>query len=76
METKTIDFNALPDDAHLREAHIVTKPGRPGVLPVSSATWWRWVKAGKAPKPVKLGEKVTAWRVGDLRAWMQSRAAA
>lgn len=69
-------FDALPDTAFVREDPIVTKRGRPGIVPVSSATWRRWVKDGKAPKPVKLSERVTVWRVGDVREWLQSHAAA
>jgi len=33
----------------------------------SPATAWRWVKAGRIPAPVKISDRVTAWRVGDLR---------
>lgn len=41
----------------------------------SPATAWRWVKAGKIPAPVKLSDRVTAWRVGDLRASLAQLAA-
>jgi predicted DNA-binding transcriptional regulator AlpA len=34
------------------------------------------VKAGEFPKPIKLSERVTAWKVEDVRAWMQARNAA
>ena len=37
------------------------------VYPVSKSTWWAMVKAGKAPQPVKLGPRTTAWRVQDIR---------
>jgi len=37
------------------------------VYPVSASTWWRGVKSGKYPKPVKLGERTTAWRAEDIR---------
>ena len=36
------------------------------IFPVSSATWWRGVKDGSFPKPVKLTERTTAWRVEDI----------
>jgi prophage regulatory protein len=26
-----------------------------------------WVKDGRFPKPVKLGPRITAWRVEDIR---------
>ena len=44
------------------------RPASPGLIPVSHATWWRGIKEGRFPKPVKLGARVTAWRVEDIRA--------
>lgn len=60
----------LPATGYIRQAKLI-----PTIIPVSSATWWRWVKSGKAPKPVKLGERVTAWRCEDVRAWLDAQAA-
>jgi len=37
--------------------------------PVSPATLWRQIQAGKFPKPLKLSIGVTAWRLTDLEAW-------
>jgi predicted DNA-binding transcriptional regulator AlpA len=45
-------------------------------LPFSGATLWRKVNAGEFPRPIKLSERVTAWRVEDVREWIQARAAA
>jgi prophage regulatory protein len=39
----------------------------------SGPTLWRKVKAGTFPKPVKLGEKMTAWRYEDIEAWMEAQ---
>ena len=39
-----------------------------GPIPVSKSTWWAGVKSGRFPKPVKLGPRITAWRVDDIRA--------
>jgi len=33
-------------------------------------TWWRWVAEGKAPKSVKLGDRITCWRESDVRAFL------
>jgi len=38
-----------------------------GPIPVSRSTWWAGVKSGRYPKPVKLGPRITAWRVEDIR---------
>ena len=72
-------FDALPDGAFIREAQLVQSPkhpNRPAPLPFSAPTLWRKVKAGTFPKPVKLSERVTAWKVGDIRAWMAAQATA
>ncbi len=61
----------LPVTGFVRQSQLI-----PSVVPFSSATLWRKVKAGEFPRPVKLSERVTAWRVEDVRAWMLSRAAA
>lgn len=71
-----VNFDALPDSAYLREAQLVPsskRPGVPAVLPFSPPTLWRKVRAGTFPKPVKLSERVTAWRVGDVRAWLAAQ---
>jgi prophage regulatory protein len=37
------------------------------LIPVSRSTWWEGVKSGRFPKPVKLGPRITVWRVEDIR---------
>lgn len=37
------------------------------IIPISKSTWWAGVKSGRYPKPIKLGERMTAWRVEDIR---------
>lgn len=50
---------------------IVLIPGKTvgaPLLPISRTTFWRWVKEGKAPQPVKLG-RMTMWEkqpIGEL----------
>ena len=72
-------FDALPDSAFIRESQLVQSPKRPETpapLPFSAPTLWRKVKAGTFPAPVKLSERVTAWNVGTVRAWMTAQATA
>jgi prophage regulatory protein len=38
-----------------------------GPIPVSKSSWWQGIKDGRYPKPVKLGPRITAWRVEDIR---------
>jgi predicted DNA-binding transcriptional regulator AlpA len=42
--------------------------------PVSKSTWWAGVKDGRFPQPLKLGARVTVWRVEDIRVLIQNRA--
>ena len=72
-------FDHLPDSALVRESQLVQSPKRPhgtAPLPFSAATLWRMSRAGTFPKPVRLSAKVTAWRVGDVRSWLATQAAA
>ena len=72
------NFDALPDSAFIRESQLVQSPKRPDTpapLPFSAPTLWRKVKAGTFPAPVKLSERVTAWTVGSVRAWIASHCA-
>ncbi len=72
-------FDALPDSAFIRESQLVQSPKRPNTpapLPFSAPTLWRKVKAGTFPKPSKLSERVTAWNVGAVRAWIAAQSQA
>jgi predicted DNA-binding transcriptional regulator AlpA len=69
-------FDALPDSAFIRESQLVQSPKRPETpapLPFSAPTLWRKVKAGTFPAPHKLSQRVTAWQVGTVRAWMTAQ---
>ena len=46
-----------------------------GMFPISKATWWAGVKAGRYPQPVKLGPRITAWRLRDLLKMLEHGAA-
>lgn len=71
---------ALSNSGFLRIWQIVgdskaTPPIAP-LIPVGKSTWWQGVKLGKFPKPVKLGERTTAWRVSDIQKLIESMGAA
>ena len=74
QKPKPSAFDALPDSAFVRESQLVYSPKRPefpAPLPFSAATLWRKVADGTFPKPVKLSVRVTAWRVADVRSFLQ-----
>jgi len=57
--------NPWPVTGFLRLSSILAPNGP---LPISRSTWWAGVASGRYPKPAKLGPRITAWRVHDLRA--------
>ena len=70
MEHHSIStFDDLPDSGYVRQAQLV-----PTVVPFSPATLWRKCAKGQFPKPIKLSDRVTAWRVGDVRAYLRNAA--
>lgn len=64
-------MHTLPETGYLRLTHIIgnrkADPPVPPIIPVSKSTWWDGVKSGRFPAPVKLGPRITAWRVEDIR---------
>ena len=71
-------FDALPNSAFIREAQLVQSPKRPDTpapLPFSAPTLWRKVREGTFCRPYRLSNRVTAWKVGEVRAWMATQEA-
>jgi predicted DNA-binding transcriptional regulator AlpA len=74
-------MHQLPETGYLRLTQIVGKPATktnlavPALIPISRSTWWAGVRTGRFPKPVKLGERITAWKVEDIRALIEQVAA-
>ena len=70
----------LPETGYLRLRQIIgdskSTPPLVAIFPVSKSTWWAGIKSGRYPKSVKLGERITAWRVEDIRALLQQQSAA
>jgi predicted DNA-binding transcriptional regulator AlpA len=65
----------LPNTGFVRQSQLIgdRKKGVAGIIPFSHATLWRKVKENQFPAPVKLSTNVTAWRVEDVRKWIESR---
>jgi prophage regulatory protein len=68
-ETKFQAFKfCLPESGFIRLKNIIAPYGP---IPVSKSTWWAGVKSKRFPQPIKLGPKITAWRVEDIRALIE-----
>ena len=68
---------SLPVTGYLRLPQIIGKPAVgstpaiPALIPVSKSTWWAGVRSGRYPPSLKLGERITAWKVEDIRALIE-----
>ena len=51
----------LPDKAAFVRLYTILQ-----ILPISRSTWLTGIKSGHFPKPVRLGKRITAWRVEDI----------
>ena len=58
--------NTLPETGYLRLPDVLR------LIPVGKTTWWDGIKSGRFPKGVKIGSRVTAWRVEDIRGLISS----
>ena len=41
------------------------------LVPISKSAWWEGCKAGRFPKPIKLGPRTTAWKAEDIAALVE-----
>ncbi len=60
-------YPLLPETGFIRLANILR------IIPIGKTTWWAGVKSGRFPEAIKLGERITAWRVEDIRELIESR---
>ena len=56
---------SLPTEGFVRIKTVLA------VYPISRAAWWAGIKAGRYPKPVKLGPNTTAWKASEIRALIE-----
>jgi prophage regulatory protein len=45
------------------------------MLGISKSTLYRSIASGNFPKPFKLGERLNAWRVETIEAWLNAQSA-
>jgi len=57
----------MPRFYRLKEIIGDRKKGISPIIPVSRASWYAGIKAGKYPKPIKLSKRTVAWREDDIK---------
>lgn len=63
-------LDTLADDAFVRQRQLL----KTKTIPFSASTLWRMVRRGTFPEPVKISDKITAWRMKDIRSWQRNPA--
>jgi len=59
-------MQGIPETGFLRLPQVLS------VIPLGKTCWWKGVKSGRFPKPVKLSARCTAWRVEDIHALIKT----
>ena len=52
----------------LRIWHILGTKERPGLFPISKASWYAGIADGRYPKPVQIGKRAVAWNSAEINA--------
>lgn len=58
---KAHEARGLPAEGFVRIARVLE------AVPVSKSAWYRGIRLGLYPAPVKIGPRMSAWRVEDIR---------
>lgn len=61
MKINTVRAGALPETGFLRLPQVLA------VFPISRSSWYAGVKTGRFPAPHRLGPRMSAWRVEDIK---------
>src|SRR5262245_18720260 len=59
---------ALPDE----DMALIRLPLVLSLFPVGKSSWWNGIAEGRYPKPIRLGKRAVAWRVGDVKKLLSS----
>ena len=73
-EAPLVDPNAL-----FRLSDVIGQPSpetgkrTDAIVPVSSATIYRWIERGQFPAPIRLGANIVVWRGSALNEWIAAK---
>ena len=62
------------EDRLLRIEDIIGDPesGKEPLIPVKRSTWWKGVRDGVFPQPLKILPQITVWKAEDILEYIQS----
>lgn len=59
-------MSQFPPGAMVRASQVYSKPGRPGLLPISQSTFYDWLATGRVPQGKRIGNRTVVWPVDAL----------
>lgn len=59
----------------LVDERLIREPERKSITGVSRAHWHRLEASGKAPRRIEISDRIVAWRLSEVMAWVHARAA-
>jgi predicted DNA-binding transcriptional regulator AlpA len=62
---------AAAQTSYISPQGLLRLPAVLKLYPVGRTTWWNGVKSGKFPSPVRLGERLVAWKAADILALVE-----
>jgi prophage regulatory protein len=57
------------EERFLRLPEVVRRVG------ISKSSVWLWIRQGRFPEPIRVGPRVTCWRLTEIDAWIEAKAA-
>lgn len=70
MSSKKMTLSTSGSDSLIHQ-ELLTASQVASLIGVGKRSWWRYVAAGRAPKPVQIGGSVR-WRLAELNAWIEA----
>lgn len=62
-----------PEEQFVRGNRLISIDAVLSVVPTTRQTLYRWMEAGKFPKPIKLGDSKIGFRESEVIAWLNAR---
>ena len=59
--------------SNLPETGFIRLPTVQKITGTAVSTIWLWVKKGLFPKPHKIGPNTTAWKIEEVRQWIEDK---
>lgn len=72
-DLKTKSPFVTSDEQFARENRLVSMDAVLSVVPTTRQTLYRWMMAGKFPKPIKLGDTKIAFRESEVLEWLNAK---